>query len=103
LEKEVRELLHTAQQARQEAMDRGRVDTIFQVGDQVLLRTRELLDAAEIGKLSPHPEERAGRAAPHAAGRGPRRRQQKESSSERVSRKDVKMESMFEFDCTMFT
>ncbi len=53
LEKEVRALLHTAQQARKEALDRGRVDTVFQVGDQVLLRTRELLDAAEIGKLRP--------------------------------------------------
>ena len=34
-------------------LDAGRVDTVFQVGDQVLLRTKELLDAAEIGKLRP--------------------------------------------------
>ena len=27
------------------------MDTVFQVGDQVLLRTKELLDAAEVGKL----------------------------------------------------
>jgi hypothetical protein len=32
---------------------RGRVDTVFKVGDQVLLRTKELLDAADIGKLRP--------------------------------------------------
>jgi hypothetical protein len=53
LEKEVRALLQMAQQACKEVLDRGRVDTIFQVGDQVLLRTRELLDAAEIGNLRP--------------------------------------------------
>ncbi len=29
------------------------LDTLFLVGDQVLLRTKELLDAAEIGKLRP--------------------------------------------------
>ena len=29
------------------------MDTRFQVGDQVMLRTKELLDAAEIGKLRP--------------------------------------------------
>jgi len=29
------------------------VDTVFKVGDQVMLRTKELLDAAEIGKLRP--------------------------------------------------
>ena len=28
-----------------------RVDTVFQVGDRVLLRTKELLDAADTGKL----------------------------------------------------
>ena len=32
-------------------LDAGRVDTVFHVGDRVLLRTRELLDAADIGKL----------------------------------------------------
>ena len=31
--------------------DAGRVDTVFQLGDRVLLRTKELLDAANIGKL----------------------------------------------------
>jgi hypothetical protein len=45
LKKEVRALLHTAQQARKEALDRVRVDSVFQVGNQVLLRTWELLDA----------------------------------------------------------
>ena len=34
-------------------LDAGRVDTVFQVGDRVLLRTNELLDAADIGKLLP--------------------------------------------------
>ena len=53
LEQEVRALLHAAQQERKLALDQGRVDTVFQVGDEVLLRTKELLDAAEIGKLRP--------------------------------------------------
>ena len=53
LEQEVQALLHAAQQDRKTTLDRGRVDTTFQVGDQVLLRTSELLDAAEIGKLRP--------------------------------------------------
>ena len=53
LEQEVLALLHAAQQERKAALDRGRVDTRFQVGDQVMLRTKELLDAAEIGKLRP--------------------------------------------------
>ena len=48
----MRAQLHAAQQARQAALDRGQVDTTFQVGDQVL-RTKELLDAAEVGKLRP--------------------------------------------------
>jgi len=42
-----------AQQERKAALDPGRVDTAFKVGDQVLLRTKELLDAAEVGKLRP--------------------------------------------------
>ena len=35
--------------------DLGRVDTVFnlKVGDRVLLWTKELLDAADIGKLHP--------------------------------------------------
>ena len=53
LEEEVRALLHAAQQERKAALDKGRVDTVFHVGDEVLLRTKELLDAAEIGKLRP--------------------------------------------------
>ncbi len=53
LVQEVRALLLAAQQARKEQLDRGRVDTVIRVGDQVLLRTMELLDAAEIGKLRP--------------------------------------------------
>ena len=44
---------YNAQQERKAALDRGRVDTTFQVGDQVMLRTKELLDAAEVGKLRP--------------------------------------------------
>ncbi len=38
---EVRALLHAAQRDRKEDLDRGRVDTVFQAGDQVLLRTKE--------------------------------------------------------------
>ena len=34
----------------QQERKRGRVDTTFKVGDQVLLQTKELLDAAEVGK-----------------------------------------------------
>ena len=33
--------------------DACRVHTVFKVGDRVLLRTKELLDAADIGKLRP--------------------------------------------------
>jgi hypothetical protein len=53
LEQEVQALLHAAQQDSKTTLDHGRVDTTFQVGDQVLLRTAEQLDAAEIGKLRP--------------------------------------------------
>jgi hypothetical protein len=53
LELTVRELLAAAQRERKAKLDAGRVDTVFKVGDQVLLRTKELLDAADIGKLRP--------------------------------------------------
>ena len=53
MERTVRELLTAAQQERKAKLDAGRVDTVFKVGDQVLLRTKELLDAADIGKLRP--------------------------------------------------
>jgi hypothetical protein len=53
LELSVRELLASAQRERKAKLDAGRVDTVFHVGDRVLLRTRELLDAADIGKLRP--------------------------------------------------
>ena len=55
LEQEVRALLQAAQQERKAALDWGRVDTTFQVGDQVMLRTKpeELLHAAEVGTLRP--------------------------------------------------
>ncbi len=43
LETEVRTLLRTEQQARKETLDRDRVETDFQVGNQVLYRTNELL------------------------------------------------------------
>ena len=49
----VRELLAAAQAERKAKLDAGRVDTVFKVGDRVLLRTKELLDAADIGKLRP--------------------------------------------------
>ena len=53
LELSVRELLAAAQRERKAKLDAGRVDTVFKVGDRVLLRTQELLDAADIGKLRP--------------------------------------------------
>ena len=54
VEAAVRALLMEAQTvACKEKLDAGRVDTVFAVGDQVLLRTKELLDAADIGKLRP--------------------------------------------------
>jgi hypothetical protein len=51
----VHELLAAAQAERRARFDAGRVDTVFQVGDQVLLRTtgKELLDASDIGELRP--------------------------------------------------
>ena len=48
-----RELLAAAQAAIKAKLDAGRVDTVFKVGDRMLLRTQELLDAANIGKLRP--------------------------------------------------
>ena len=53
METTVRELLAAAQAERKAKLDAGRVDTVFKIGDRVLLRTKELLDAAEIGKLRP--------------------------------------------------
>ncbi len=47
------ELLAAAQAERKAKLDAGRVDTVFKEGDRVLLRTKELLDAADIGKLRP--------------------------------------------------
>ena len=44
-------LLHVAQKERKAALDPSRVDTTFRVGDQAMLLTKELLDAAEVGKL----------------------------------------------------
>jgi len=53
MEATVRDLLAAAQAERKATLDAGRVDTVFKVGDRVLLRTKELLDAADIGKLRP--------------------------------------------------
>ena len=53
MEATVRELLATTQADRKAKLDAGRVDTVFKVGDRVLLRTKELLDAANIGKPRP--------------------------------------------------
>ena len=49
METTVRELLAVAQAALKAKLDASRVDTVF----KVLLRTKELLDAADIGKLRP--------------------------------------------------
>ena len=49
----MRELLAVAQTDRKAKPNAGRVDMVFQVGDRVLLRTKELLDSADIGKLRP--------------------------------------------------
>ncbi len=48
MEVTVRELLAAAQAERKAKLDAGRVDTVFKVGDQVLLRTKELLSALRI-------------------------------------------------------
>ena len=53
LELTVRELLAAAQQERKAKLDVGRVDTVFKVGDQVMLLTKVLLDAADMGRLRP--------------------------------------------------
>ena len=47
------ELLAAAQADRKAKLDAGRVDTVSQVGDRVLPWTKELLDAADIGRLRP--------------------------------------------------
>ena len=53
MESTVRELLAAAQAERKAKLDMGRVDTVFQVGDRVLLWTKELLKAANIVSLRP--------------------------------------------------
>ncbi len=53
MEVTVRELLAAAQAERKTKLHAGRVDMVLKVGDLVLLRTKELLDAADIGKLRP--------------------------------------------------
>ena len=53
MEHTVLELLAAALAERKAKLDMSRVDTVFKVGDQMLLRIKELLDAADIGKLRP--------------------------------------------------
>ncbi len=53
LEEKVQALLQAAQQERKTALEGSRVDATFQVGNQALLQTAELLDAAVIGQLRP--------------------------------------------------
>ena len=53
IEATVLELLATTKAASKAKLDTRRVDTVFKVGDRVLLRTKELLDAAGVGKLRP--------------------------------------------------
>jgi hypothetical protein len=52
MEMTVRELLAAAQAERKATLDAGRVDTVFKVGDRVLLRTKQLLDAADIASCA---------------------------------------------------
>ena len=47
VEATVRELLAAAQAEQKAKLDAGLVYTVFTVGDRVLLRTTELLDAAD--------------------------------------------------------
>ncbi len=49
----MRELLAAAQAERKTKLDAGRVETVFMVGDRVLLRTKQLPDTADIGTLRP--------------------------------------------------
>ena len=49
IEATLRELQAAAHAARKATLGAGRVDTVFKVGDRALLRTKELLDAADIG------------------------------------------------------
>ena len=51
LEQKVRALLHAAQQERKSALVRARVDTTYQVGAQVNLQIKELLDTHEESTL----------------------------------------------------
>ena len=44
-------MLHVAQTERKAKLDPGRIDVKFTPGDLVLVWSKELLDAAEIGKL----------------------------------------------------
>ena len=53
IEATVRELLAARRAASKAKLDAGRVDTLFKVGDRARLRTKALLDAANIGKLRP--------------------------------------------------
>ena len=48
LTRTVRELLAATQAERKARLDAGRVDTVCKAWDRVLLRTKELLDAADI-------------------------------------------------------
>ena len=56
LERKVQALLLAPLQEPKTSLDRGRVDTVFQVDDKVLHWTAELIDAAEIGKIRPRLE-----------------------------------------------
>ena len=51
MEGTVRELLAAAAAARKAKLAEGRADTVFKAGDRMLLLPKELLDAADIGKL----------------------------------------------------
>ncbi len=72
MEVTVLELLAAAQAEWKTKLDTGLVDTVFKVGDLVLLLTKELLDAADIGKLRPRWDgSGAGFCAPRPSSPGP--------------------------------
>ena len=49
----MQQLLAAAQTDWKAKLDADRVDTVFKVGDNMLLRTKKMLDSADMGRLRP--------------------------------------------------